>query len=390
MIDHRNLSERVVCVVACIFIVTTAILLGVTSYHLPIYNWDMMGHIGSALSFDIADKVELHTKVYSYLNPDMPRQAYPELVGEGHHESAIRKIWASDAESYVQTLPFYQPRVLLNIPIYLLYKIGLSPIVAIHAITSVAASIGYMFFAVVFYKAIPSRVIFMSFPIVALLVGTLEVSRVETSDAIVYMLFGMFCYLAIVKNKMIFVVTCAFPLARPDMVLVSICMLPVLYVLYPRAKKFVLLSAIIAVAFYVSVNAWSGHYGWSTNFHLVFIDYVAYPAEISPSITPGVYLDGMLSKLSLLVTNETFLFFILCAFFLVIRSANGLIFSKMWRCQRQLISLIALCSVVFFILHFLAFPLVLNRYFAAHYLVLAIWFITGINEPNPVGGRKSS
>ena len=43
----------------------------------------MMGHIGSDLSIDIAGKVEPHAKVYSYLNPVMPRQVFPELIGEG-------------------------------------------------------------------------------------------------------------------------------------------------------------------------------------------------------------------------------------------------------------------------------------------------------------------
>lgn len=363
-LEQQQTGETAVTITLANLIAAVAIFLA--SYLIPQYDWDLLGHLGSALSHGIGDTSELHKTVYSLLQSTASQDVIADLT-QGNRE---RTIWFQDAEAFAQTLPFYQPRVLITIPTFLAYELNINPIVFIHVFTSLAAALGYWFFYLAARQLLGTGGLLL-LPLFALAAGTLEVARFEGADSVSFLFFAVFFYLLTNKNRWCFACIALFPAARSDMILMSVILLPLLYLVFRKDVLLLLISACLAVATYLIVNGVYGNYGWKTQFYVAAVQYLAYPADEMVPFNLSMYVKGVFNGMNHLIYNKTFIYILIVVVSAIALIVNNTKKHKLFT-NTSLILLLSL--LIFIITHFFVFPRMHVRYFAAQYFTILIIF----------------
>ena len=354
----------------------TALFLLIASLALPHYDWDLAGHLGSAFAWHYSEPSEIHSATYNALSASVKPVALDKIL-TGNDD---RKIWASDADAFMQVLPFYQPRVLLTVPTSIAISLGIDPVRFIQLYTSISVALGMLLFGMLFLPYL-SRSAILALPIVALLTGTLETARFEGADAIAFGLFGWFAFSFANKSKLCLFPLLLLPMARSDMALLVFCFLPLLKFQIRISWLHIATCALAVLIAYFFVSHYFGNYGWAMQFYVVHVNYLARPAEADIQITFSVYLNSLLKGLALLIYNKSFLFFVFSCFFIVGNFYNNLMIkfpSNIYEfMQEKSNALYCLCfvSILFVIGHFLIFPLAHTRYFSAQYLCVGLMLL---------------
>ena len=377
LMENNSFLER--CATG--LVVAATLVFFVFSYYLPKENYDLVGMVASALSFEEQEKKQLHETVYSIVKQSLPPEHYEKIIA-GNED---RVFWRSDAEAFSQNLPFYQPRILLTLPVFFAYKLGINPVHSINFITSLSVSLGVFFFYLAFCKIISIHSKFL-FSFLVLLSGALDVARIGTSDSLVFFLFGLFVYLI---SRRMFIAVLIFPLlpaARSDMIMLVFCMFPMCYLLFKHNTTRLLLAAISSLAVYFIVNSYFGNYGWKMQFYNVNVDYVMFPADTEITVTFTMYLKALVNGLLEVPYNLPFVFFLVCFSAVAPQSVKYfyLLFNSRSKPseynQYNSMMICAFLAGLFVAVHYVAFPLLLNRYFSGQYFLVMLMTLAIIDH----------
>jgi hypothetical protein len=333
-------------------------------FHLqrPRLNWDMIGYVASAKAYETSDPQVLQQEVYELLRRSVPPERYVALTS-GH----LRQIRATDPESLRQHLPFYQIRVVYVWLILALWKLGLNPFVASYFISAACAALAIWTLAFML-PGKPSLTYQLVSPVIALLTGFPSLARLSTPDALSALVVFICYWLAFRRHMLLLIALPMCILMRTDLLL----LLPAFYIYLWRLRacdrRSLVVSALLSIVLYWSVNAYFGNYGWSTVFDYTFSHKSTHPADFPHAVTMASYLAALQEGVKSLFSAPLFLTYILMTL--------GGIVSLFWRSPwtqpavtlwRRDMLFALLSSLAYVVLHFVLFPDIWRRFFAGQY-----------------------
>lgn len=69
----------------------------------PLYNNDLVGYLGVAMSYSDSDSASVHRKVYSAAKREIPDENYKKLIEKSDYRIAL----FSNEKYFTEQLPFY-------------------------------------------------------------------------------------------------------------------------------------------------------------------------------------------------------------------------------------------------------------------------------------------
>jgi len=366
LLAHR---QGVVTVVMTVFITLFAVL----TLKEPIYEWDLFAYVANALRVSHDWPIEqLHERVYQLVQQSVPTDAYTELLG-----SPSRLVLSENSEAFGQTISFYYDARIIYIRILaLLMSIGIDPVFACYLFSSACTVLSVLLLA----RLIPTNVplgLYFALPFIVLACGLLNVARLATPDAFA-MLVTIFIYFLLFRNRINFILV-LLPIlifVRTDLILL-IALFHLYFFVFGRANKIATAaSGVATIAAYILLNyyiveadSWTSLIGYS------FGEKPTHPDDFVFPISFVSYTELLLNGLMSFSYNPIGLVYcMLTVIGLVLFSARYFIDpSTFTATTRHIDILFLLLSCVMYLgLHFLLFPAIWTRFFAAQYSLVAV------------------
>jgi hypothetical protein len=256
-------------------------------FHKPYIDWDIIGYVASAKHFEIKDKTELHKFVYKNLKYFVDEEKYKILTNGGKQ---YRIDMAGNPVLFYQQLPFYEIRVLYNLSILLLSKIGFNIFASTYYISIFCSilAIFLLFFAIkdkvhIFFLYI--------FPFYLILYGLTLVAKFSSPDAMIFLCISLFIYLfSKEKINAILFITPLFVLVRTDTIIFNFTAIAIIFFLYKDLRLKSVISLITSTIIYIFINNYFKNYGWATIFSFSLIKRVSNPADVNLTISISDYI----------------------------------------------------------------------------------------------------
>jgi hypothetical protein len=346
------------------------------------YNWDIVGYAASAYYPDFNKTSELRAFTYQSLRENMPSESFQMLISAQENKADIyRKTVYSDDQSFEQQLPFYRIRVLYNSIIHVMNSSGINIVLAVKLIgaLSVIAAV------IMIYLSMVQWVSSAYLLIIALLFKVYHVfdlPKLATPDALAFTFFTATA-LAYFKRKFDFLLVLLpfLILVRTDFIIYAALMLSWLVLDRTISRIRILLSAFLCVGLYFGVGVYSGNMGWSKVFIFTFLDLSPYPLSSIRLLTVDDYSAIFLSGVRGAFVSKTFCAFLLFLLFFVVKltiDMNNCLKKPHFNCFYGGYVLICFLYVL---LHFIAFPVVWDRFFSGPYLMGSIAILLYMQPP---------
>lgn len=336
------------------------------------YRFDALGYIGAALQLTGLDAAAVHAETYRQVHAAVPPALFRELTTVDAYHADV----AANANHFVQQLPFYHVRPLYNGMLALLHGAGLNMVHATMLLAVVAyAAIGALLFLWlsrhlgVIYGPAAAWLLAASAPMT-------EAARAGTVDLLsAALLVGAFYALVEHRRVRTFAGLLLLSLlARSDNI-VLVAMFALYFAVAAPAtlrptRMHVASFALAAFALVAVIHATAGYHGWPVLFYHTFVTPLAAPAEAQISITPTMYWRAIDMRLGSALTTGMPLFL-----------ALGVIAHALTRThqasdndgmqQAQLLRGVVFVLFANIAARIVAFPVVWDRQYIAHYLILA-------------------
>lgn len=357
-----------------LFLLLASYALFLSAYK-PFHNWDVIGYIAAAESYEQKDIESLHAFTYGELRSTLPAAEYEDLaqekgLGQGRG-TAYRHVISTDSSAFKEQLPFYQIRPAYTGLIYLLHKAGVDIEFATHLISGIAVATAL---ALLYLLSAPflARPFIYLLPPLGILFGILDLARFSTPDglALLAVMFAAYLYLKGLKGLLLAVLP-ALLCIRTDLILFTLPLLFFLLVFGTSNRWKVALSAAASLVVYFVIANYSGNPGWSTFFYCSTVQRCTHPISMPPTLTARNYFDALSAGTKELVSDTSFIFYLamVTALFWLIRSR-----AKVTSWAIALSSppaVLAVVSLAYVAGRFLILPAEWNRFFTVPYLVTA-------------------
>lgn len=341
----------------------------------PHHDWDMLAYVVSAKKVLGLSEQEAHSYVYDNLAQYTDQSTYDRLTNnnDAFYGDAVnkeyREIMSQDVSLFAQQLPFYEIRVVYNRLIAAIDKLGVNTFSAAHYVSLLAMSLSLLVIARIVFS-LGSDKLFALVPLLLFPFSFVDVGRIATPDALATFvtLVVAFCF----YRKHFYGLFLLMPLlvvVRTDLVILPVVL--GLYFLFMNRRYLLpyMISMAITAGLYLWVNHFYGNYGWHTIFHVTLIERVINPATAELIVTPGLYFSAFVSGIKSAV-NYQFIVYGICCLLLLgfhVKNKETFLASKSFN-----LSVFHYLSLIYVILHFMAFPVVYNRFFVAQYAVAII------------------
>jgi hypothetical protein len=372
-----RIIERFLALSLFLLLATCAIIVSV---YKPYYNWDIIGYIASAKSFEQQDIELLHSFTYDQLRNSLSAEKYEELTQE--NGSGYRHSISTDPSAFKEQLPFYQIRPVYTGMIYLLYKIGVNIVLATHLISGFAVVVAIAFLYLMSVSFLPKPFIY-AIPPLAVIFGVLNLARYSTPDGLAFLavIVSVYLYLKARFNLLLILLPIVVGI-RTDFILFVI---PLLFFIFALNKCNVwktALSTFMSVAIYFGVGAYWGYPGWSTTFYFTLIQILTHPISMPPKLTVKDYFHILFIQSRILILyNEVFiLYMIIAAYSLFLIKINAKTKSVLITFKSSPSAVLAVVCLFFVVSHFLTFPVAWIRFFSAPYLIGAFSLLSMVTD----------
>ncbi|GAB3382898.1 hypothetical protein [Azotobacter armeniacus] len=333
----------------------------ISGVEFPRYDWDLIGYVASAYKADGLDGKELKAAVYEDVLNEVGGKEFSVLTGGGEY-GKYRAMVYQDPQALEEQIPFYSIRLLYLAAIKFLYFLGGS-----YSYASCLASTLFASLCVLAVSGIlaQQRIPQIFLPVILVFSGLPDVGRYATPDSLACLFSLGLVFFFLKKNTFSLVLAALLPLVRTDFILLSLLFAVAAYWFLPR--KWVVLSAGVAVVLYVAVNKVNGNYGYLTIFNFTFLGFDPYPASMKISTDVGEYAGIYAKGLAQAVLHPHFL-----AYFLALVSLlNGF-----WaRGRLDEVDCILIVSAVFVVCHLALFPAYWDRFFLFSVIVALVYMI---------------
>lgn len=345
----------------------------------PVYEWDLLAYMANSMRLmQEVSLPELHQRVYQAVLAAVPSEDYVRLI-----ESPSRLILSRDSEAFAQTITFfYDARIIYIWVMSKLLALGIEPVFAFYFFSTFCVVLSYLLLARLVPVAAPMGV-HLVLPFIVLAFGLMYVARLATPDALAA-LCTIALYFLLFRDR-IYWLLFLLPLiifVRTDLILLA-ALFYSYFLIYNRAPRiFVIFSGFFTVAAYVALNKFLVDADpWSSLIGYNFGEKPTHPADYIFPITLSDYLKFLwIGILSFSYSPMVFVFivFTICGTILLTTrfvEASGI--ERMPPLQRDLLFLF-ISSFLYFVLHFLLFPVSWLRFFTAQYTLVATmvcWFL---------------
>lgn len=347
------------------------------------YRFDALGYIGAALQLSGFDAAGLHAEAYRQLQTAVPTALYNEMVTADAYHADV----ATNANHFMQQLPFYHVRPLYNGLLAGLHAMGFNLVHATMLVTVAAyAAIGAILF-VWFTRHLGSVYGAGVASLLAVSAPVTEAARSGTPDLLSAALVIAALY-TLIEHKHI--------RAFAGLLLLSLLsrsdniFLVAMFALYFAAAAPIALRpprihvvsfALAAFATVAVIHAAAGYYGWPTLFHHTFIAPLVAPAETQIAITPAVYWHAVDWRLGSALDASLPIFVAMSVLaYALTRLAAPQDTEAMQ--HARLIRGVVVVMVANIAVRMVAFPVVWDRQYIAHYLISAALLVTAATRAN--------
>jgi len=331
----------------------------------------MIAYAASALELSSDDASAIHTNVYTGLREHVDEERYVELIDPDYH---YRHGIATDADLFMQQLPFYKPRLIFNGAVFLLSKAGLNIFFATHLISAFFAAAAVVMLFLIVRQCLPPGLA-MLVPFFAVIYELQELATLSTPDTLALFIVCATVLSVLRENNWVLLLLPVSVLVRTDLVIWS--SLIILFLLWSRQldKRYVLTSAALTLVTYVFINLWAGNYGWQTLFYFTFINKVADPATLVSPLTVQQYWWALSNGLRDALMDKGLLLFLamIVLSFRVFRHLN--LDSLVRSPDEQKRLFVIVLPLIYVLVHFVLYPVLWARFFSAFYLIAAIGFL---------------
>lgn len=338
----------------------------------PRHNWDMIGYVAAAHHKDGYRGTQLLERTYSELRAEVSPRIFSSLT-EGQYRETVFK----DPRALEQQVPFYSIRVLYIELMRLVSHLGISYAKSTYILSALFAS----FSVVVLYKLLlAEKISVLMLPVIVGPAGIVQLATLSAPDAMACF-FSLLAALGLLSNnRSALFLAAVLPLIRTDFVLLSL--LITCYEFARGKRRGSVASLAAAVTIYLTVNHFSGNYGWLTIFNFSLIALDPYPANLVLSKQFMNYIKPYASALLEVSTATHFVLYVLAIFTLAIRRRAAL-------ADPSAVPLL-LIPLAFVILHLALFPTYEQRFFVAAATLVFVWLLHEISKQKSGSFREST
>ena len=356
-----------------VLLAATALFYSVTQ---PFHNWDVIGYIAAAKSFEEKDINSIHTFTFQQLQESVSSSEYSELASGSDYRTSI----SSDPSALREQLPFYQIRPLYNGLVYILYKAGMNIVFATHFISGAAVAAAILLLYDLVKNKLTKPIIYFM-PVFIIIFKIFDLARYSTPDGLAFFAFFMAIWLYTRGDKKIlFAFLPSMLFIRTDLILVAMPLLIIMVFNKSIDGWKAGLSIVASIAIFLGIGAYFQNPGWATTFYFTIVDFLPYPISNPPIMTMEIYLQSFIYGLKSLVKNPRFFTYILmciACFCMAIKNRETSLFKKIFTSPAYVILTVSFVDVVG---RFVILPVSWDRFYSAPYLIGALAFVMVIDD----------
>lgn len=339
----------------------------------PVYEWDLFAYLGNAIQVgQDLPLAELHKNVYSLVKDSVSPEVYSRLIG-----SPSRLVLSQDPEAYRQTIAFfYDARIVYNHLMSFLLKAGLNPVFSFYFFSTFCAVVSLLLLLKLIPVTAPIGVHFVM-PFIALSFGLLAVARLATPDAFAT-LVTILLYFMLLRNRVVLLLL-LIPFVvfiRSDLILLIGLFHCYLLLGHRVSKVLVIGSGIATIVAYFALNniivegdPWSSVIGYNLGEKPTYVATYVFP------ITVNDYFGFLWSGLQQISYSP-----IVTVFFMLTICGIALLSAPFFSSPRSIrltqlhadLLFLFFSSGIYFFLHFIFFPEIWVRFFAAQYSMTSL------------------
>ena len=355
------------------------------------YRFDALGYIGAALQFTGLDAAAVHAETYRQVQAAVSPALFRELIGTDAYHADVY----ANANHFIQQLPFYHVRPLYNGLLALLHSAGLNMVHAtiLLAVTAYAA-IGALLFVWLSRHLGPVYGAAAAW-LLAASASMTEAARAGTVDLLSAAILIGALY-ALIEHRHVRALAGLLLLsllARSDNIVLVAMFALYFAVAAPAAlrppRMHVASFALAAFALVAVVHASAGYYGWPVLFYHTFVTPLPAPADVSVSVTPAMYWRAIDMRLGSALTTGMPVF-LACAVIAHALTRVGQPSDNDAALQAQLLRGVVFVLLANIAARIAAFPVVWDRQYIAHYLILAALMVAAAAAARPGAARSSA
>jgi hypothetical protein len=370
-------AKKILCISKVFyFLFAVYVLLG--CLFKPFYNWDVIGYIGAAKSFEQHDPKAIHSFTFEQLRISVSEAKYNELTAKDYY----RKTISLDPTAFAEQLPFYQIRPVYTACIYLLYKAGINIVYATHLISGVAVFIGTMFLYYMCKDFLAKPFVYI-LPPIAIIFGLSDLVKLSTPDGIAFLASIISAYFFMKKRFTILLLFLPILIAiRTDLILFTLPLQIYLGFSAKCKKGLVLLSALASFFVFKGILAYWSNPGWAVTFYSTFVGKITHPISAPSVLTAYEYLHGLFHGIRWMLMNKEFLLYsLVVGYSLYLFSIKAKATSVVSVISLQNVALIFI-SLFYVCSHFILLPTLEFRYYTAQYILGTFALFSMITEIN--------
>ena len=362
-----------------LYLVCAGAALWLTVYR-PFHNWDVVGYVASAKSFDSSDAAALQAFTYAELRGVLPPDLYDDIAREKNigtgRGATYRHAVSTDETAFAEQLPYYRIRPLYTGLSYLFYKTGVDIEFATLAVSGIGVAVGLLVLYL-FARARLTPAFASLLPPLAMVVGLFDLARFSTPDGLAFaavMLLARWLVLAR-TDTLLLAIPCVLGI-RTDLILFTAPLLLALFTCQPENRRKIALSAAASVAIYFAILRYYGNPGWATFFYCTMVQRCTHPLSNPPTLTLHDYLDALGNGLPTIAVDPDF-----AVYACIVVASLYLVRQRSSADRRRLATPLMLLatSAAYIACRFFALPAEWSRAFPCAYLLSAfalLWLLS--------------
>lgn len=364
----------------CLYILASAVVVFFVSVTTIEINWDALGYAGVAYERYYEDDQALHAAVYQDLASTVSQVDYERLTAS----SSYRSTTAADPEAFIQQLPYYKIRLLHSYAIQALHAMGVNVFHAAVYVSAFFAALGLLVAYVVFGRWMDAGMVYL-IPFVFYLSDGLVLGKTVSADSMAFVAMLMVIGFYLMQSRLLFFALVLCVLIRTDLLLLCGSVVGLQFLKKPDMRVHCIVAFIAVVLIYMWIGSYAGNYGWRVLIEFVFATdlKLAYPADVVDISWRfddyiGFLFSGLLVNSAIVGT----IIFSAIAYFTFIHPAGLWNFKAnylRWLADVNLLD-VWLISMAYIAAHYLFFPVLLSRFFAGYYFVIACIALIGLSQ----------
>lgn len=343
-----------------------ALLIFIAAQYFPAYNWDLVGYTAAAHALNHSDAGIIHARTIASLKASLPEQHYLRITEEPGYRSQIY----SDHQALRAQIPFYSHRIVYVRLLQLGMTLGLDPVRTNALISGLSVALGML---LLFWAFALSSWRDWGLAITALVISSATSLACQVRPDALAFLANTAVFVAYVRGhrRSALMLGALLPLIRTDLALLSLA-LGTVALLRNEARAWAVASGVVAFACQQMAQKWAGAHSYGTVLFLTFTTEAHMPGVALRALTLQEFTDALIYGTVKALKDMRYPLLMLLGWLY-------------WRRSRSITGdarlTLVLASMLYINIHFLLFPAMWSRFFAAEYWLLTFLPLAALLKP---------